>query len=285
MVIVINFTCRMFVNSKDNASERMLEATALPMLSPTLELKPKENPFMIHKNQVTFEETSRNEFGLVTSDSLLNPSQKSSSLLSSKSFGSTLTERETESQQSLRHFIDDWPKNHSDRSGVSWPELDMQSERTQLSISIPMTCSDFMSSTTSPTNEKVTLSPLRLSSRELDPIQMGLGVGSALSESNTRQANWIPITWENSMGGPLGEVLHLSNNNSSECSKNTSALNLVGDGWDNSPPLGSSPTGVLQKTAFGSLSNSSTGSSPRAEIKSNDLLGSTLANSTSFPAL
>ncbi|KAI4316586.1 hypothetical protein L6164_024555 [Bauhinia variegata] len=273
---------RMFMNNKENASERIQDATTLPMLPPSLELKPKENPFMIQKHQIPFEESSRNEFGLVTGDSLLNPSQKSSSLLSSRSFGSTHkpADRETESQQSLRHFIDDWPKNHSDRSSVSWPELDMQSERTQLSISIP---SDFMSSTSSPANEKVTLSPLRLSSRELDPIQMGLGVGSTVNESNTRQGNWIPITWESSMGGPLGEVLNLSNNNSTECS--TSALNLMSDGWDNSPPLGSSPRGVLQKTAFGSLSNSSAGSSPRAENKSNDLLGSTLANSTSFPAL
>lgn len=121
---------------------------------------------------------------------------------------------------------------------------------------------------------------------------MGLGVGSvgsaAINESNntttTRQAtNWIPITWESSMGGPLGEVLHLSTNNnvSDHYDKNSSDLNLMTDGWDNSPPIGSSPTGVLQKTAFGSLSNSSAGSSPRAENNKtqegaslcNDLLG------------
>ncbi|MCF6814757.1 hypothetical protein L3H39_11105, partial [Corynebacterium sp. MC-16] len=84
------------------------------------------------------------------------------------------------------------------------------------------------------------------------------------------------------MGGPLGEVLNLSNNNNSnasdQCGKNnnnTSALNLMkddddDDGWDNSPPpIGSSPTGVLQKTAFGSLSNSSAGSSPRGAPENN----------------
>lgn len=270
------------MNSKENASERMQDGSALPMLPPTLDLKPKGNPFMVHKDQIPYEESSRNEFGFVTSNSLLNPSQKS--------FGSSQnpTTRETESQQSLRHFIDDWPKNQPDRSGVSWAALDVQSERTQLSISIPMTSSDFMSSTSSPTNEKVTLSPLRLS-REMDPIQMGLGVGSGVNESSHRQANWIPIAWESSMGGPLGEVLNLSNNNTSDCSKNnSSALNLMTDGWDNSPPLGSSPIGVLQKTAFGSLSNSSAGSSPRAENKTlegaslcNDLLG----NSSSLPNL
>ena len=108
---------------------------------------------------------------------------------------------------------------------------------------------------------------------------MGLGVGNnALSDSSnsSRQANWIPITWESSMGGPLGEVLNLSTNNNNgsdnQCGKNnnsSSALNLMSDGWDNnnSPPLGSSPTGVLQKTAFGSLSNSSAGSSQGQRIK------------------
>jgi hypothetical protein len=140
---------------------------------------------------------------------------------------------------------------------------------------------------------------------------MGLGVGNSTLNNNnessnpstnaaTRQGNWIPITWESSMGGPLGEVLHLSSTiayngsddhygNGGSGGNNSAALNLMTDGWDNhnSPPMGSSPTGVLQKTAFGSLSNSSAGSSPRAENNKttqegaslcNDLLGSTLGN-------
>ncbi|XP_019417478.1 PREDICTED: growth-regulating factor 1-like isoform X2 [Lupinus angustifolius] len=284
---------RMFMN-KENGGEKIPNADALPMLPPTLELNPKENPFMMHKQQFQYEESSRNEFGFVTSDSLLNPSQKSSNLqTSSRSFGSSQnqTNQETDSQHFLRHFIDDWPKTQSNSSGLAWPELHMQSDRTELSISVPMTSTDFMSSTSSPSNEKVTLSPLRLS-KELDPIQMGLGVGNALSESNnTREANWIPITWESSMGGPLGEVLNVSNNNNNNTSdhsannNSSSALNLMNDGWDNSPPLGSSPTGVLQKTIFVSLSNSSAGSSPRAEKKTqegatlcNHLIGSTLGN-------
>ncbi|XP_028793614.1 growth-regulating factor 6 [Neltuma alba] len=264
---------RMFMNNKENAIERVQDGSALPMLPPTLDLKPKENPYMIQKEQIPYEKSSRNEFGLVTSDSLLNPSHKS--------FGSSQNPsyRDAESQQSLRHFMDDWPK------------LDMQSDRTQLSISIPMASSNFMSSTSSATNEKVTLSPLRLS-RELDPIQMDLGVGIGLNESSNRQANWIPIAWESSMGGPLGEVLHLSSN-TSDCSKNSSALNLMTDGWENSSSLGSSPTGVLHKTAFGSVSNSNSGSSPQAENNKglegaslcNDLLGSTLGNSSSLPTL
>ncbi|KAE9588481.1 putative transcription factor interactor and regulator C3H-WRC/GRF family [Lupinus albus] len=259
----ININSFMNNNKENDASERVHGSFSLPMLPPTLELKPKEQiPFMAHKQQIpSYEESARkdNEFGLVTSDSLLNPSQKSPALLGSRSFSSSQNQQ-TEPQHSLRHFIDDCPND------------DMQSDSTQLSISIPMTASaDFMSfSSSTPTDEKLTLSSLRLS-RELDPIQMSLGTGSSIDESNTRQASWIPITWEScSMGGPLGEVLNLSNNNnnnnaSDHCSKNSSALNLMTDGWDNSPPIGSSPTGILQKTAFGSLSNSSAGSSPRAD--------------------
>ncbi|KAE9609342.1 hypothetical protein Lal_00020020 [Lupinus albus] len=279
---------KMFMN-KESGSEKIPNADdALPMLPPTLELNPKENPLMMHKQEFQYEESSRNEFGFVTSDSLLNPSQKSSTLqTSSRSFGSSQnqTNQETDSQHFLRHFIDDWPKTQSNRPDLAWPELHMQSDRTDLSISVPMT------STSSPSNEKVTLSPLRLS-KELDPIQMGLGVGNALNElSNTKEANWIPITWESTtMGGPLGEVLNVSNNNNNTCdhsakNNSSSALNLMSDVWDNSSSLGSSPTGVLQKTTFGSLSNSSAGSSPRAEKKTqegntfcNHLIASTLGN-------
>ncbi|XP_022766437.1 growth-regulating factor 1-like [Durio zibethinus] len=270
--------------NKETVGERIHDtAPGLSMISPNVDLKSKENPFLILKN----------EFGVVSSDSLLNPSHKSSSLIKCRNFGSSqdLTSQETESQQSLLQFMDDWPKSQSDRSAISWPEVDVQSDRTQLSISIPMAASDFMSSTSSPNNEKVTLSPLRLS-REFDPIHMGLGVGNVINEPNQRQANWIPISWETSMGGPLGEVLHSTNSSTADYKK-SSALNLMTEGWDNSPRLGSSPTGVLQKTTFGSLSNSSAGSSPRAENNKthegaslcNDLLGSTLIHSSSLPAL
>ncbi|XWS24074.1 hypothetical protein CRYUN_Cryun28dG0069700 [Craigia yunnanensis] len=283
---------RLLLN-KDTVGEKIhYTAPGLSMISPNGDLESKENPFMIPKQHISYEENSRNEFGVVSSDSLLNPSHKSS-LIKCRSFGSSqdLTSQETGSRHSLRHFMDDWPKNQSDRSAISWPEVDVQSHRTQLSISIPMAASDFMSSTSSPNNEKVTLSPLRLS-REFDPIHMGLGVGSVINEPNQRQANWIPISWETSMGGPLGEVVQSTNSSTADC-KNSSPLNLVTEGWDNSPRLGSSPTGVLQKTNFGSLSNSSAGSSPRAENNKtregaslcNDLLGSTLVHSSSLPAL
>ncbi|KDP41582.1 hypothetical protein JCGZ_15989 [Jatropha curcas] len=278
---------RMFLD-QEKVGERLHDSPSLSMLSSNIDMKSKENTFFISKG------CSQIEFGLVNSDSLLNPSQNSSSLISCRNFGSSqdLTDQETVSQHSVRQFIDDWPKSQSDKSSVSWPQLDVQSDRTQLSISIPTIAhTDYMSSTSSPNNERVTLSPLRLS-RDLDPIQMGLGVGSVLNEQSQRQANWIPISWENSMGGPLGEVLHNTNNSGSEC-KSSSALNLMTEGWDNSPQIGSSPTGVLQKTTFASLSNSSAGSSPRAENNKtnegaslcNDLLGSTLVHSSSLPAL
>ncbi|TYI92954.1 hypothetical protein E1A91_D02G104900v1 [Gossypium mustelinum] len=226
-----------------------------------------------------------NEFGVVSSESLLNPSHKSSSLVKCINFGCSqdLDSQETESHRSVRQFFDAWPKTQSDCSSIFLPEADVQSDRTQLSISMPMALSDFMSSTSSPNNEDVTHSPLQLS-RELDPIQMGLEVGSVGNETNWRQANWIPISRETSVGGPLGEVLHSTNSSSAEC-KNSSALNLMTEKCDHSPRLGSSPTGVLQKTMFGSHSNSSAGSSPRAENNKNDPLGSTIVHSSSLPAL
>ncbi|KMZ56949.1 hypothetical protein ZOSMA_8G00940 [Zostera marina] len=96
-------------------------------------------------------------------------------------------------------------------------------EQTQLSISIP--------------------------NSSLDPVEI-----------QRQEENWAPISWEAapSMGGPLGEAL---NGNSISKNNNTAntTLNLLTYGWDSN----SSPTGVLQKTAFGSLSNS-TANSPRA---------------------
>ncbi|MED6163128.1 hypothetical protein PIB30_076854 [Stylosanthes scabra] len=215
-----NNISRMFMKKENNNGNE--SSSLLAMLPPNLDLKAKENPFMIHNN-------NNHEFGLLSCDSLLNPS---------------CNDKTNDSQNhSLRHFIDE--------------------SSTQLSISIP-NHHQFM-----PTNDEkvMTLSPLRVSSsRELelelvDPIQMGLGVGIGVNDI-VRQPNWIPISWE---GGPLGEALNLSNNN------NKGSLNLISsDGWDNSPSIGSSPTGVLQKTtAFGSLSNSSAGSSPRAENNNN----------------
>ncbi|KAM7516961.1 hypothetical protein LguiA_006544 [Lonicera macranthoides] len=255
---------RSFMN-KANGGEKIQETSGLSMISPTIGLK--RDHFSIPKQPNLYKPSSQSEFGLVCSNSLLNPLHKTYQDLN----------RETKSQHSLRQFMDDWPKNQSEGSPFQWPDMDMQSDRTQLSISIPVSSSsDFRSSTSSPTNEKHPPSPLRLS-REIDLTQM-----------NQKQANWIPISWENAMGGPLGEVLNSTNNSCVGDYKSTSALNLMTEGWDNCPSIASSPTGVLQKTTFRSVSNSSAGSSPRTEthrvLEGANFLGSNLISS-SFPAL
>ena len=277
--------------SADTLVNRLQEPQGLSMISPTIDLKSRDTPFSISKLPIPFEESPQSEFGFVSSDSLLNPSERGS-YMNSRNYTPFLdfSDQETQDQHPFRQFIDDWPKDQSNRSDIAWPE-ELKSDWTQLSISIPMSSSDFSSSSSSPTQEKLAFSPLRLS-RELDPVQMGLGVSSDLSAPTQKQTNWIPISWGSSMGGPLGEVLTTSANNMGAC-KNSSALNLMTEGWDGSPQIGSSPTGVLQKATFGSLSNSSSGSSPTTENKKiherashcEDMLGSTLATSSSIPSL
>lgn len=266
---------------KENLGERYQDTTGLSIISPAISMK--ENQYSISKQQNPYGESSRGEFGQVCSDSLLNPLNRSSSLVNCCNYGTSedINDRESESQRGFRQFMDDWPNSRPERS---WPDVEMHSDRTQLSISIPMATSDFMSSTSSPTNERLAASPLRLS-REHDVTQMGLGVGCTADERSHRQANWVPISWESSMGGPLGEVLHNTSNSTGD-GKNASPLNLMSEGWDGSPRLASSPTGVLQKAALVSLSNSSAGSSPRADNSKthegaslcSSALGSTLMN-------
>lgn len=235
----------------------------------TINLKTNDTPFSIAKQHIPLDESLQSEFGLVSTDSLLNPTQKSA-YMGCKSYNSSILEfnaQQTQDQYPLRHFMDAWPKDNANRSAIPWPE-DMKSDWTQLSMSIPMSASDFSSS--SPNQEKITVSPLRLS-RELDQSQVGLGVGTIVGETGMKQNSWIPITWGNSMGGPLGEVL----NNTSNIAP---TLNLKGEGCHGSPQLGSSPTGVLQKSTFVSLSNSSSAGSPRGE----NILGSASHDSSTF---
>ncbi|KAJ0232434.1 WRC domain-containing protein [Hirschfeldia incana] len=196
--------------SMANRVQNALGASVFPA---TVNLQSKES----HQKQ----SSNPFEFGLISSDSLLNPSHKQPSYAnSSKGFGSYLDF----SNQAKNSNVDD-----------SWTE-ELKSDWTQLSMSIPMAPS-------SPAQDKLALSPLRLS-REFDPaIHMRLGVNTEFLEPEKKTNNWIPISWgnnNNSMGGPLGEVLNSTTN---------------------SPKFGSSPTGVLQKSTFGSLSNSSSGSS------------------------
>ncbi|KDO78868.1 hypothetical protein CISIN_1g007514mg [Citrus sinensis] len=277
--------------SADALVSRVQDSRSLSMMSSTINLKPNESTFSFPKQDFPWEESSQSVFGLVSSDSLLNPSQRSS-YLNSKSYDESFlafNDQETQDQNPLRQFIDDWPKDESNRSVITWPE-ELKSDWTQLSMSIPMAPPEFSSASSSPTHERLALSPLKLS-RELDPMHAGLGMNGGLGEPNQKQTNWIPISWGSSMGGPLGEALANTSKNVNAC-KN-SALNLLTEGWDGSPQLGSSPTGVLQKSTFCSLSNSSSGSSPIAENKKahdganlcDDVVGSALASSSSIPSL
>ncbi|KAJ6835714.1 growth-regulating factor 6-like [Iris pallida] len=257
---------------KENTKYHVRDSNGLSLLNDASP-KPLDSLFPMPKHQNPFEGTlSRPDFGLISTDSLLNPMRTT---YSDDGVGfdsaSKLHDRQPQHHHPLRHFIDDWPKSQSELPSVAWPKIDeMKSDRTQLSISIP---SDISSSSSSPNQEKLALSPLRLS-REFNPVSGG----------NQRQSGWIPISWEPTIGGPLGEVLNKTNSTPKDFS--SSSLNLLPDGWDTSPRMQSSPTGVLQKTAFGSLS-SSTGSSPRARTtrrqaivlaSSDNLLGATLAN-------
>ncbi|XP_074579811.1 growth-regulating factor 7-like [Curcuma longa] len=222
------------------------------------------------------------EFQLVSTGSHFNP--ESSSLSDINLLPSSLKLDVLRPQSNpLHHFIDDWPQTRPHHSTVTWPEIeDMQSERTQLSMSISMASSEFSSSTNHDTD---TLSPLKLS-REYDLARLD-SQSCRISEGNQRQASWIPISWGASMGGPLGEALKNTNNSTKDQSKtcsSSSSLNILTGCWDSSPQLESSSTGILQKTSFGSLT-SSTGSSRRIENKKTNESTGSLCNNLLGPTI
>ncbi|KAG8048684.1 hypothetical protein GUJ93_ZPchr0009g1044 [Zizania palustris] len=64
-------------------------------------------------------------------------------------------------------------------------EKGIRSDNIQLSISIPVDSSNL--------------------STNHNKAQIGLVVGSSSNERNSARANWIPDSWEASLGGPLGE--------------------------------------------------------------------------------
>ncbi|KAK9749604.1 hypothetical protein RND81_02G137800 [Saponaria officinalis] len=254
--------------STDPISKRLTDQQGLSLRTTTINVESKDSQCSIPKQHIPYNEPSVSEFGIVSNDSLLNPSQKSS-YLDSKSYNSLLefNTEQNQDQFSLRHFTDNWPKDPSHGSALPWPK-DVKSDWTQLSMSIPVS-KDFSLSSSSTNQKKVDTSPLQLS-HEPDPSQTGLRVGTI----DTKQNLWIPIPEENSMGGPLGEVL----------------LN------NSSPKLGSysSPSGISQKSTFVSVSRSSLGGSPRGEKRKtvdgaslcDDLLGlSAHATCASIPSM
>ncbi|KAK9670230.1 hypothetical protein RND81_13G187700 [Saponaria officinalis] len=255
--------------SSDPITKRLNEQQGLSVMSPTINLESKDSQYSIQKQHMSYDESSISDFGVVSNDSFLNPTQKSS-YLDIKSYNSLpeFNMQQSQDQYPLRHFMENVPKDKSHRSAIPGHK-DPNSDWTQLSMSIPMS-TDFSSSSSSPNHDKVTISPL---SWDLDP--------SVMAEGGTKQNAWTQIAWGNgnSMGGPLGEVL--LNNASSGINK--------GERWD-----GSSPAGVLQKSTFVSLSNSSSGGSPRGvQMKTlggasicDDLLGfAARATSSSVPSV
>lgn len=277
--------------SKESVNNHVQDSQGLSTLN-SVNPKSMNTLFPISKQQDPFEAaSSQGDFGHITTEIILNPSRSSTHKF--RFIPTPKLSDERPKCHPFRQFVDDWPKNQSDCSTIMWPDVEeMQSDRTQLSISIPKASSG-LSSSSSSNQEKLTLSPLKLY-RDLDPIHMGLGVGGVLNEVTQRQATWTPISWEAFVAGPLGEALTNASGTPKDQSENcSSSLNLLTDGWDSSPRLESSPTGVLQKTNFGSLS-SSTGSSPRAGSHKahnstgslcDDLLGSNLVDPPNIPSL
>lgn len=161
----------------------------------------------------------------------------------------------------IPHFVDEWSKDQS-----------LKPDWTQLSMSIPMAASDFSSSSNSPAQKKLAVPPL------------GLTTEFELDSTHKQASNWIPISRGNTMGGggPLGEVLNQTSSSSGVKSKDASSGSEM---WDAvNYHMGSSPTGVLQKTTFVSLSNSSSVGSPKGNKTGvhvgvcDELLLSTLAS-------
>ncbi|CAL9121650.1 unnamed protein product [Musa textilis] len=130
-------------------------------------------------------------------------------------------------------------------------------------------------------------------SEEYETIDVGLGA-AAPSEASICQPGWLPISWESSMAGPLGEVLNNNTSNVDDQCRNllSSSVNFLTDSCGLHTWLQSSPTGILQKTSFCSVS-SSTRSSPRVKNhkshESNgsmydDIFGSTKVDLPTIPS-
>ncbi|KAK9949197.1 hypothetical protein M0R45_004731 [Rubus argutus] len=107
-------------SSVDVFANRMQDPQGLSGMSAS-SMKPESNSssFNIPKQDFPMEESSQSEFGLVSTDSLLNPSHRNSYI--PKDFGGSFldfTDQETQDQNPLHQFIDDWPKDQSSQSVV-----------------------------------------------------------------------------------------------------------------------------------------------------------------------
>ncbi|KAL1183356.1 hypothetical protein V6Z11_A02G177500 [Gossypium hirsutum] len=240
--------------SSDTLVNRIQDQRGFSLLSSTTNLKSDDSTtFTITKQGVPFVESTLSDFGHVASDSLVNPSHKSS-YMNSKEYGHGLfldfTGQETQDQTPPHQFIDNWPKDQSSRSIVTWPN-ELKPDWTQLSMSIPMVTSEFSSTLSSPVKEKLDLSSLRLV-QEFDQIQMGLGVNNDITEQTKKQPNWIPISWGGSMGGPLGEILNNTTNNAGSC-QNSSTLTFLSEGSSGSSPIAENNKKLLDAASVPSI--------------------------------
>ncbi|KZV24949.1 growth-regulating factor 1-like [Dorcoceras hygrometricum] len=191
------------ISSADNFAKRSQEMQDLSLIPCINVLKFKDVASSVQEEGVPFEKTSETEFGLVTSDSLVRVSLTKSSNPESLS---GFHEQEGKEQNSINDFINVWPKDHSNRAYDSWPEK-LNYDWTPFSMSIPMALPDFSSSPSSPKQEKSIMSSPRLP-WEHNPIQMSLGTSNLdLGEPIQKHSSWSPISWGNSIGGPLGEAL------------------------------------------------------------------------------
>ncbi|WOK95593.1 growth-regulating factor 7-like isoform X3 [Canna indica] len=280
---------RMKMN-EGNVNESAQDSEGLSIIG-SLNSKRTINLFEVSKEHNPFEEASSQvELGNISMDSPLKPPA-----ISFSNEISNVTSPKFYDQQIQHHhhqyWIDQWPTNQFDCSNISWSEVEeKQSDRTQLSISIPTSCSDFVSSS-SPNGDEFISCPFK-ALQEYSAIDMDLGLGIP-SEASKCQRGYIPIPWEreSSTAGPLGEVLNNTSRITSEQCKNflSSSIKFLTDGCDLTTWLEASPTGILQKASFRSVS-SSTGSSPRADnhdnngTMSNDILGSSFVNLPTTPS-
>ncbi|KAJ8483792.1 hypothetical protein OPV22_016277 [Ensete ventricosum] len=78
-------------------------------------------------------------------------------------------------------------------------------------------------------------------SEEYDTIDVGLGA-AAPSEASNCQPGWLPISWESSMAGPLGEVLNNNTSNMDDQCRNLLSSSCraapgVAPGWRTTTPM------------------------------------------------
>ncbi|XP_042385100.1 growth-regulating factor 6-like isoform X3 [Zingiber officinale] len=170
---------------------------------------------------------------------------------------------------------------------VSWSAEEMQYDRTQLSISMPKSSSNLVPA--SPISKE----QMSFSSQESNAINV-VREGVPKEASQYQKGQVLISSWECSMAGPLGEVLNNSRHTTDEQCKNlfSSSINFLADGCDLNNWLESSPTHVLQKTNFRSVS-SSAWSSPREDNRNSpenkgslcdDILGSALLRVPTIPS-